>query len=103
MSVTLYVKPQEEGEAVLEMVKTAINGEIVRLEIALRQVEQRLARFETRYGRNSVDFAEQGVAEDLDGGDQEYVAWMGEYQQWLLLHNRVTQLRQIDYAPHDLS
>ena len=51
-----------------------------RLELALKLARARLAPFEQKYSVTSKYFISEMAAEDLEGGDEEYVCWAGEYR-----------------------
>lgn len=53
--------------------------EIVRLRLAIAAAKERLAPFEQRYGVSSEYFVGEMAAEDLEGADDEYVRWAGEW------------------------
>ncbi len=48
--------------------------------LALELAQKRLAQFEQKYGVSSDYFITTMVAEDFEGGDEEYVRWAGEYK-----------------------
>jgi parvulin-like peptidyl-prolyl isomerase len=98
---TIYLDATEHAET-QQLVKSAIEGEIVRLEMALATARQRLAPFEEKYGVTSEQFMATMAAEDLEGRDDEYVQWAGEYQLWLRLQQKVNQLRGIEYRDSSL-
>jgi hypothetical protein len=56
-----------------------IENEIRRLELALKTAQKCLLPFERKYSVTSEQFMATMTAEDLDGGDDEYVQWAGEY------------------------
>jgi hypothetical protein len=93
---TIYV---ESGEQVgmQQLVKSAIDGEIARLDLALAAARKRLAPFEAKYGVTSEQFIHTMAAEDLEGNDDEYVQWAGEYRLWQRLQQKLDQLRGIEY------
>ncbi|NIR48676.1 hypothetical protein GWO43_09585 [candidate division KSB1 bacterium] len=62
------------------MIKTAIKAEIARLELALEMPNRRLMPFEKKYHVTSEYFISNLAAEDLEGGDDEYVTWAGEFK-----------------------
>ena len=70
----------ENPEEVTQLVKTAINSEIRRLENSKKIAKKRLEYFEEKYQNPSRLFQDILAAEDMEGGDLEYVEWMGEYQ-----------------------
>lgn len=86
-------------DGALDLIRSAIAAEASRLELGLKATERHLKIFEERYHVTSEEFLSRFAAEDLAGGDIEYVAWAGE----LKIHERIVaqleSLRSIDYAP----
>ena len=76
---TIHIEPTEDKQ-VLDLVESAVRGEVIRLELALELARRRLDPFERKYHVTSDDFAANMTAEDLQGGDDEYVRWAGEYK-----------------------
>ena len=66
---TIYVEPLQRASEVLPLVRSAIDGEIVRLELAVKLAMERLIPFERKYGVTSEHFMAQLAAEDLEGGE----------------------------------
>lgn len=89
---TIYVDPEQEAGEVLHLVRSAIESEIARFELALMMAAKRLAAFEEKYGVTSEYFMAEMTAEDLEGGDDEYVRWAGEYKLKQRLEEKVRQL-----------
>jgi len=54
--------------------------EIAILTLAILDGDRRLAEFEDKYGVSSTTFMVKMAAEDLDGGDDEYVRWAREFE-----------------------
>jgi len=79
MSV-IHIKANGDVSQILRLVRSAIDSEIVKLELGLQMAQKRLLPFEEKYGVTSRQFAAQMTAEDLDGGDDEYVRWEVEYR-----------------------
>jgi|YNPNPStandDraft_1061719.scaffolds.fasta_scaffold07188_2 hypothetical protein len=100
---TLYVEPIDKAQHVLPLVRAAINSEIMRLELALQLARERLLPFERKYGVSSEYFITAMTAEDLQGGDEEYVQWAGEYQLMRRLEERLTNLREVQYSDSGVS
>ncbi len=84
------------------MIRSAIEGEIARLELALKLARERLASFEQKYGVTSEYFFSEMAAEDLEGGDDEYVRWAGEYKLMQRLQEKLQRLREIEYGDSSL-
>jgi hypothetical protein len=95
---TIYVKPERKSDEVLDLVRSAVKRQVTRLQLGLLQAEKRLASFETKYGVSSEYFISKMTAEDLDGGDDEYVSWAGEYKLMSRLRNKLRQLQEIEYG-----
>lgn len=95
---TIYVEPAPKADEVLSLVRSAIEGEIARLELALKVARERLAPFEQKYGVTSEHFISEMAAEDLESGDDEYVRWAGEYKLMQRLEEKLRQLQEIEYG-----
>ena len=93
---TLYI----ESESIIEtqqLLHAAIKGETSRLKLALDAAHQRLRPFEEKYQVASAEFIEKMAAEDLEGGDDEYIQWAGEYQLMERLAYKLDALGDIQY------
>ena len=101
MTTTIYMDIREYADT-QQLVKSAIDGEIARLELALAMARQRLDPFEEKYGVTSEQFIDTMVAEDLEGRDDEYVQWAGEYLLWQRLQQKLNQLHGIEYRDSNL-
>ena len=81
-----------------EIIRSAILAEIKRLEMGLKKTEKEIKAFEDKYKISSEVFSDQFGAEDLPGGDEEYVKWEGE----LKVHQRILEdlkrLKEIEYV-----
>ncbi len=76
MSVRMVIElPNQQGTTV---VKHALNGYKTRLHAGIKRTKGRLQEFERRYDVTTSYFLSTMVAEDLSGGDMEYVEWAGE-------------------------
>ena len=92
----LCVEPLEQAQQLLPLVRAAVNSEIDRLELALKLARERLLPFERKYGVSSKRFIEEMTAEDLQGGDDEYVQWAGEYRLMQRLEERLVRLQEVE-------
>jgi hypothetical protein len=101
MSV-IYVDTSKSGRETKRLVQSAIEAEINRLMLALDIARQRLVPFEEKYGVTSAQFMAEMTAEDLEGGDDEYVQWAGEYQLMQRLQGKLQQLQGIEYGDSSL-
>ena len=89
--------PNRQGA---ETIVQALDGYKARLRIGIERTNRRLASFETRYGVDTARFLREMTAEDLTGGDMEYVEWAGEAK---LLEGLVGELKALEYAHYQLS
>lgn len=97
MTATLHISTARGGQETLRLVTSAIAQEIARLEMSLSAADRRLVPFETRYAVSSDVFYSTMAAEDLSGGDDEYIQWAGEYELRLRLRERLENLRSLQY------
>ncbi len=102
METKLYIESPQNGKELLPLVRAAIEAEINKLELAMELANKRLAPFEERYNVTSAYFIENWAAENLNGGDDEYVSWVGEYQLQQRLQKRLLQLKEIQYVDTEL-
>ncbi len=96
MSV-IYIETTETATDVRELVQAAIEGQVAKLELGLVMTRKRLAPFEQKYGVTSDHFISEMAAEDLEGGDNEYVQWAGEYMLMQRLQDKLWRLQGIEY------
>ena len=85
-------------DKVSEILKDALETEKTRIRYSLELTLGRLKKFEQKYNISSQTFINQWSAEDLEGGDMEYVEWAGEYDFSLTLNERLTALESIEYV-----
>jgi hypothetical protein len=95
---TIEIKTNQKKDAVISLLKTAVESQITRYQIALEMADKRLQPFEKKYGVTSEYFMENMTAEDLEGKDEEYVNWAGEYKLRQRLVEKLTQIQDIDYG-----
>jgi hypothetical protein len=93
---TVYVEPVQTAGEARHLVQSVIESEVTRLELALGLARKRLLPFEQKYGVTSEDFISKMAAEDLEGGDDEYVHWAGEYQLAQRLREKIRRLQEIE-------
>jgi hypothetical protein len=94
---TIFIQPMDRTEQLMPLAQAAVNGEIVRLDLALSLARERLLPFERKYSVTSEHFIDHMVAEDLEGGDDEYVQWAGEYRLMQRLEEKLLRLREVEY------
>ncbi len=98
MAAKLFIKSMEGSDSTLCSVKSAIFAEITKLEMAFELAIQRLSPFEKKYNVSSDYFIDHMAAEDLEGGDDEYVNWAGEYMLKQKLEKKLSDLKGIEYG-----
>jgi hypothetical protein len=98
MTVQMVIEVQNRQGA--ETILQALDGYKVRLRVGIERTKRRLATFEARYGVDSARFLREMTAEDLAGGDMEYVEWAGEVQ---LLEGLTTELGELEHAHYRFS
>ena len=76
MSAQLIIELRDREGA--RTVLQALDAYKVRLRASIERTKRRLGEFERRYGMETARFLEELAAEDLSGGDMEYVEWAGE-------------------------
>jgi hypothetical protein len=92
-----------DTEAVQSLVKSAVNAEISKLKMALESADRRLSKFEEQYQITSDYFIHHTAAEELSGGDDEYVIWAGEYRLRQRLQEKLRHLQTIEYGSTNVS
>jgi hypothetical protein len=95
---TVYIDAGADAPEVMSLVRAAVEAEARRLELALEAALRRLAPFEEKYGVSSERFMLVMAAEDLAGGDDEYVQWAGEYRLTERLQAKLTQIQEIRFG-----
>ena len=95
--VRLVIQSEAQDNA-LDLVRSAIAAEVSRLELGLKATERHIGAFEERYRTTSAVFLRDFVAEDLPGGDREYVVWAGELKLRERIAAQLETLKGIQYA-----
>ncbi|MCA9979858.1 MAG: hypothetical protein KDD89_03480 [Anaerolineales bacterium] len=98
----LYLDQTDDQPDAEQLVRQAILAEIGRLALSLEAAQKRLAQFEARYGVTTAVFLADFVAEDLEGGDDEYIQWAGEAELYQRLEQKLSQLKGIEYGDFSL-
>ena len=95
--VKLQIANDKKG-AVIDVVKSAILAEVKRMEIGLKKTNEQIEIFEKKYSISSDTFLRDLTAEDLEGGDQEYVQWAGELKIREKITDELNKLKDIEYV-----
>ncbi|MBI4688506.1 MAG: hypothetical protein HY756_12165 [Nitrospirae bacterium] len=93
----LHIKSDPSNDA-LDIIKTAIDAELKRLELGLQKTEKQIARFEEEYKISSEIFLSRFTAEDMKNTDPEYIAWSGELKIRERILKDITKLKEIQYV-----
>ena len=88
---------------IIPLIQDAIAARMKRTEIGLRKTEQEIRKFETKYDVLSDRFLSGYTAEDLSGGDEDYICWFGELKLREALFEELRALNEIEYVPQRLS
>ncbi|MHB8835110.1 MAG: hypothetical protein ACYC9Y_05300 [Candidatus Methylomirabilia bacterium] len=89
---------QSDVRESMQLIKSAVDAEIRRLELGLKRTKEQLAAFESRYGVSSQEFRRRFSAEDLGGSDETYVTWAGEMEMEMRILQEIERLRDIEYV-----
>ncbi len=99
--ITLEIKSDfEDAES---LIRSAVYSEIKRLEIGLSKTDKEIKKFEDNYQISSDIFVREYAAEDLDGGDDEYVSWMGEIKIRKKIAGELSELKEAEYVTQRIS
>ena len=88
----------DSQEVAVDLIRSAIGAEISRMNLGLEATNRHIHVFEERYSVTSEVFLRDFSAENLKGGDQEYVAWAGELKLSERIETQLATLRNIQYA-----
>jgi hypothetical protein len=98
MSVKMVIELGEKRSA--QPVLQAIESYKTRLRAGIERTRRRLSQFEQRYEVDTAHFLQEMAAEDLEGGDLEYVEWAGEAR---LLEGLEAELAELEHVRYQLS
>ncbi|MBI5047712.1 MAG: hypothetical protein HZB54_02005 [Deltaproteobacteria bacterium] len=93
----LQVKSDTDNNA-MDIIKTAIQAELKRLEIGLEKTERQIAMFEKEYKISSETFLKKFTSENMKGGDPEYISWAGELKIREKILTDINRLKEIQYV-----
>ena len=97
MSVQMVIELREKRGAT--PILQAIEAYKARLRASIERTRRRLAQFEGQYGVDTAHFLQEMAAEDLEGGDLEYVEWAGEAKLLEGLEAELTELEDVCLSP----
>jgi hypothetical protein len=97
MGIRMVIELPDRGS--VQTVIQALEAYKARLRAGVARTQRHLATFEARYGVDTAYFLHAMTAEDLPGGDLEYVEWAGEAK---LLEGLEAELRELEHASYHL-
>ncbi|OGO40587.1 MAG: hypothetical protein A2Z03_02320 [Chloroflexi bacterium RBG_16_56_8] len=97
MSVQMVIEFSDRQGA--QVAIQALETYKVHLRAAIERTRHHLAEFEQRYAATTAQFLDNMTAEDLKGGDLEYVEWAGEAK---ILAGLESELGELEHARYQL-
>ena len=97
--MSIQVTIELENQSGVRALVQAVDLYKRQLEASIRRTKEHLQRFEQQYNVSTTYFLSDMTAEDLTGGDWEYVEWAGEAQ---LLQGLENELKELEYARRQL-
>ena len=92
------VKIISDREESADIIKSAMSAEIRRLELGLNSTNKEIEKFENQYKIASENFLRNFTADDLRGGDNEYIRWAGELKIRDRILEDLKRLKDIEYV-----
>ena len=89
-----YVIVEFDKRAVSLLTKI-LNVEYRRLQLESRIVEEKIKRFEKKYGMSSSEFLERYSRGEL-GDEEEFIEWYGELKFLERIHRELEELKKIE-------
>jgi hypothetical protein len=96
---SVLLKTPDHPQRTATLLQSAVQAMIERLERSLQLTRKNLETFEAKYQVPSAQCFQTLTAEDLEGGDLEYVEWQGEYQFFLEIEQDLNILKSLEYVP----
>ena len=93
LDLSEYVAVELDKKAV-SLLTRILNIEYRRLQLELRMVEERIKRFEKKYGMSSSEFLERYSRGEL-GDEEEFLEWYGELKFLERIHRELEELKKI--------
>ncbi|MEZ4525541.1 MAG: hypothetical protein R2941_06430 [Desulfobacterales bacterium] len=86
-----------DRDNIIPVIQDAIEAKRKRMEIGFRKTEKEIQRFEIKYNISSDKFLASCTAEDLAGGDEDYISWMGELKLRDAILEEMQAISEIEY------
>ena len=97
--MTAQMTIQLDSPQAAQTVVRAIDQYKTHLRTSIERTQRKLKKFEQQYNVTTSHFLTYMTAEDLSGGDIEYVEWAGEAQ---LLTGLQAELETLEHASYNL-
>lgn len=98
MSVSLQLELPDQRTA--SAIVQALSQYHRQLSASIRRSRRKLGVFEERYGVSTETFLREMAAEDLSGGDLEYVEWAGEARLLAGLESEIQEISRVQQQLH---
>jgi len=95
--MTIQMTFELSNSQTAQTIVRALNLYQSRLQASVARTRRRLVEFEQRYQVTTPYFLSNMVAEDLPGGDWEYVEWAGEAKLLAGLEMELQGLQHVNY------
>jgi hypothetical protein len=96
VSLTLELTGNRAAQAVFQ----ALSLYRSQLHSSIRRSKRKLALFEEQYGIPTARFLTDMTAEDLTGGDMEYIEWAGEAHLLAGLESEIEEIGRVQSQLH---
>jgi len=91
------------GASASAPIRSAVCSEIKRFETGLNRTDREIRKFENKYQISYDIFVREYTAEDMDGGDDEYVSRMGEIKIRRKIAGELGRLKETEYVTQRIS
>ena len=78
----------------VDLLTRALDTECKRLQLELKIIEEKIKRFENRYGMSSGEFMERYTRGEL-GDKEEFMEWYGELKFLERIRNELEELKKV--------
>lgn len=95
LQLTIEVESRQAAQSVLQ----ALEAYKEQLRQSIARTQRHLQAFEARYGVSTKVLLAEMTADDLSGGDLDYIEWTGEFE---LLKGLQRELQELDRARYQL-
>ena len=86
----------KDNKEVSQLMQSAIQAEIKRIEIGLNSTNRIIAEFEKKYGISSEKFVKDFAVGDLKGKDEEYAKWADALKLKKRMEDDLKKLKEVE-------